>query len=101
VSPEVARHAEAIERLCRQFHVRRLELFGSSAREDRDGGRDVDLLVEFDPLPRGEYANAYFGLLESLQHLLGRDVDLVIASAITNPYFLQSIEQTKTLLYAA
>jgi hypothetical protein len=33
--------------------------------------------------------------------LYGKRVDLVLASAIRNPFFLQSIEQTRTLLYAA
>ena len=37
-----------LESVCRQFHVRRLEVFGSAARQDLDECRDVDLLVEFD-----------------------------------------------------
>ena len=38
----------------------------------------------------------------SRDHLgLPRPVDLVVASAIKNPYFRQSVEQTKALLYAA
>jgi predicted nucleotidyltransferase len=44
---------------------------------------------------------ATFGLLESLVRLMGRPVDLVVASAIKNPYFRQSVEQTRALLYAA
>jgi len=40
-------------------------------------------------------------MLASLEQLLGRPVDLVVASAIKNPYFRQSVEQTKALLYAA
>jgi predicted nucleotidyltransferase len=82
--------------------VRRLELFGSAATgQERPDESDIDFLVEFDPLSPGNYADAYFGLLEALEALSGRDVDLVIASAIRNPYFLQSVERTKTLLYAA
>jgi hypothetical protein len=57
--------------------------------------------VEFGPLPLGGYADAYFGLLESLEELFGRPVDLVVPSAIRNPYFLKAIEGTRTLLYAA
>ena len=49
----------------------------------------------------GTYADAYFGLLESLERLVQRPVDLVVATAITNPYFRQSIDETKTLVYAA
>ncbi len=98
----VAQHRAELEALCRRFRVRRLELFGSAAiGEDRPGESDLDFLVEFEPLPTCGYADAYFGLLEALESLFGRAVDLVIPSAIKNPYFKQSVERTKTLLYAA
>src|SRR2546430_6823933 len=87
--------------LCRRYHVRRLELFGSAAiGQDRPDESDLDFLVEFDSLPAGSYADAYFGLLEALEALSGRAVDLVVYSAIKNPYFRQSVERTKTLVYA-
>ena len=46
-------------------------------------------------------ADRYFGLLEALEALFGRPVDLVMTAAIKNPYFLQGIEPSRTLLYAA
>jgi predicted nucleotidyltransferase len=91
-----------VAEICRRFHVRRLELFGSAATgRDRPAESDLDFLVEFEALAPGTYADVYFGLLEALQALSGRAVDLVVASAIKNPYFRQSVEETKTLLYAA
>lgn len=91
-----------LEALCRRHGVRRLELFGSAAMgRGRRGESDLDFLVEFAPLPPGAYADAYFGLLESLEALFGRPVDLVVASAIKNPYFREAVERTKALLYAA
>jgi len=36
-----------------------------------------------------------------LMRLFGRPVDLVMIRAIRNPYFLQEIEPTRVLLYAA
>jgi len=98
----VSHHQTELQALCRRYGVRRLELFGSAARGQlRSGESDLDLLVEFDARPPGGYADAYFGLLESLEVLYGRPVDLVVASAIRNPFFLQSVAQTRTLLYAA
>lgn len=94
------RRAE-VEALCRRYRVRRLELFGSSATGQHTAESDLDVLVEFEPLPPGTYTDAYFGLLEALEALSDRAVDLVVASAIKNPYFRQSVEQTKTLVYAA
>ena len=100
--PELARHREAFERLCRQFHVRRLELFGSAATgRYRPGESDIDFLVEFEPLPPGEYVDAYFGLLEALEDLFGRPIDLVMPEAITNPYFREAVDETKALVFAA
>lgn len=99
---EFTHHQAELELLCRRYHVRRLELFGSAASSAQaEVGSDVDLLVDFDPLPTGQYADAYFGLLEALEILFGRSVDLVVASAIRNPYFQDSVDRTKMLLYAA
>jgi uncharacterized protein len=100
--PVIAAHRLELGDLCREFHVRRLELFGSAARGAFDTGRsDLDFLVEFQPLEPPDYATAFFGFKEALEHLFGRPVDLVVPSAIRNPYFRQSVEQGKTLLYAA
>jgi predicted nucleotidyltransferase len=41
------------------------------------------------------------GFKEALEQLFGRSVDLVVPSAIRNPYFLESVERGKALLYAA
>lgn len=91
-----------IASVCRARHVRRLEVFGSAAKGTFDPQTsDLDFLVEFDALGPGERADAYFGLLEDLEHLLQRPVDLVMERAITNPYFRQSIAQTRQVLYAA
>ena len=93
---------EAIEQLCRRFRVRRLELFGSAVGKAFDPMKsDLDFLVDFEALEPGEYADVYFGLMEGLKELFKRDVDLVMISAVKNPYFLESIERSRTLLYAA
>ncbi|HEY6443990.1 MAG TPA: nucleotidyltransferase domain-containing protein [Candidatus Acidoferrales bacterium] len=102
MTPLIAQQRSEIEALCRCYRVRRLELFGSAATgRDRPDESDLDFLVEFEPLAAGGYADAYFGLRESLEKLSARSVDLVVYSAIKNPYFRQSVERTKMLLYAA
>src|ERR1035441_980578 len=50
---------------------------------------------------RSTYADTYFDLIEALEQLFGRPVDLVTKSAIKNPYFRESIERNQALLYAA
>ena len=94
------KHQE-LERVCRRRHVNRIELFGSAVRPDFDPAHsDLDFLVSFHELHLDQYADAYFGLLEDLQALFQRPVDLVVASAIQNPYFRQAVESSKTLVYA-
>lgn len=98
----IEEHRAELEELCRRHHVVTLALFGSATRDDFDPERsDLDFLVDFEPQPLGGYADSFFGLLESLELLFGRSIDLVVASAIRNPYFRQSVDQTKSLLYAA
>ncbi len=98
----IEEHRAELIQLCRQFHIRQLELFGAALGDAYDPERsDLDFLVEFEAMPDGGYAAAFFGFKESLEQLFGRPVDLVVGSAIRNPYFRQSIEQSKALLYAA
>ena len=100
--PEIAERADTLRDLCRKHGVRRLDLFGSAATGPYDtDDSDLDFLVEFDPISPGSYADAYFGLLEGLEELFGRSVDLVVDTAIRNPYFRRAVEQTRSPLYAA
>jgi predicted nucleotidyltransferase len=100
---EIARRREELRALCRRFHVRRLDLFGSAARGDFDPDRsDVDFLVEFDRThPDALSLRTYFGLKEALERLLGRPVDLVEPGAVRNPYLKASIEGSREPVFAA
>jgi len=93
---------QAIAEVCSRFQVERLEVFGSSLREDfRTEESDVDLLVKFKPMASYARVDAYFGMLDELRTLLNREIDLVMADAIKNRYVSREIERTKQLLYAA
>jgi predicted nucleotidyltransferase len=100
---EIRSRREELLALCRRFHVRRLDLFGSAARGDFDRARsDLDFLVEFDrDHPQALSLRTYFGLKEALEELLRRPVDLVEASAMRNPYLKASIERSREPIYAA
>ena len=90
-----------IAELCRRYHVRRLDLVGSAARDDFVPDRsDFDFLVEFaDDVP-APALGGYFGLKESLEALLGRPVDLIMTAAVTNPYVRADLARNRTTLYA-
>jgi hypothetical protein len=88
--------------LCLKYHVRRLKIFGSAVTECFDPNTsDLDFVVQFKNLDAGQYADTYFGLLEEMEKLFQRRVDLIMDSAIDNPYFREKIEKTGVILFAA
>jgi hypothetical protein len=100
--PIIEKKGKALAELCQRYHVSRLEVFGSAADGDFDEARsDVDFLVEFADVPDNKRFDTYFDLLFALQALLGRRVDLVEPDALTNPYFIRGVNQTRKLVYAA
>jgi uncharacterized protein len=100
--PLIEQHRREIEALCRRYGVKRLELFGSTARGDfRPGSSDVDFFYEFDADQIEGIADRFFGLHEDLERLLGVRVDLVSAKDAANPYFLQVANRHRVTLYAA
>lgn len=102
MNPLIAKHYAELEKACRRYRVHRLALFGSAATGKFEPDRsDLDFLVEFQPLSPTERADAYFGLLLALQDLFQRPIDLVEEGASENPFFVQAVEQSKALLYAA
>ena len=82
--------------------MRRLDLFGSATHEGFDPARsDLDFLVEFEPLEPRAYAKAYFGLRKDLMALFDREVDLVTAPSLKNPYFREQVMAERRLLFEA
>ena len=80
------RRAEAISTLRRflpelrsEFRVRRLALFGSTARDEARDDSDLDLLVDFDA---GPTFDSFMGVKFFLEDHLGRKVDLVTPAAL-------------------
>lgn len=97
----VENKVKQIEELCIKYDVKSMYLFGSSSDGNFTDLSDIDILVEFKELAFDKYTDNYFDLHYDLQSLLEREIDLVTVNSLSNPYFIQSIEQTKQLLYAA
>jgi uncharacterized protein len=72
---------ETLARLCQQWQITELALFGSVLREDFNASSDIDFLVTF-----SESAKITFfdldAIEQQLSHLVGRPVDLVTRRAI-------------------
>lgn len=80
-------------------NVKSLFVFGSAFTDQFYDNSDIDLLISFKPMDYGDYADAYFDLADKFEKLFQRPVDLVTDKSLSNPYFINSINNTKTLLY--
>jgi len=79
-----------------------LDLFGSALTDQfNTATSDLDFLVEYEPMAPELLVDSYFGLLEALEALFQRSVDLVSARAIRNPYFAESVQATRQPVYVA
>jgi uncharacterized protein len=94
---------EAIRRLTRNrtklaaLHVRRLSLFGSTARDEAHEHSDVDLLVEFDPDARvGLFA--FVALQRTLADILGTRIDLATPAALRPEMREQILSEAERVL---
>lgn len=87
---------DAIVDACKAHGVARLDVFGLASRGDaRAEVGDVDLLVEFVPMPATDPADAYFGLLDDLRAIVAMPVDLVMHDAIRNEHVRTSIDRER------
>lgn len=88
--------------LCRKYCVSRLDVFGSAAAGDFDEQTsDIDFLVEFDRSVKQNRFDNFFALQDELQKLFKRPVDLVEPGGLKNPYFIDSVNETRKKIYAA
>lgn len=98
----VMKHRDEVAALCDTCKVQQLYLFGSAAKgEFRAKTSDLDFLVRFRPSNPAEHADRYFSLVEGLKDIFHRRIDLVELDAVRNPFFLESAESNRVLLYEA
>ena len=88
--------------ICEALEINRLYAFGSVVSGNFNDNSDIDFLISFaDNLTIEEYTNNYFTLQYKLREMFNREVDLVTERTLSNPYFIQSIDETKELIYEA
>jgi predicted nucleotidyltransferase len=100
----IAEKLNELTALCDRFGVQRLEVFGSAASGEQFVPKcsDLDFIVEFRAgEDLGPWLQKYFDFREALSSLFGYPIDLVMASAMKNPYFIREANRTRRLLYGA
>ncbi|MEM6334624.1 MAG: nucleotidyltransferase domain-containing protein [Planctomycetota bacterium] len=102
MAPLIEQNRDALIALCKRYHVKTLEVFGSATTDRFDPQTsDIDLLVEFDLDQVDSALLTYVGFRDAAAELLGRPVDLASPDAIRNPYFRMGVDETRQPLYAA
>ncbi len=87
--------------LCRNYEVKSMYVFGSVCTDRFSETSDIDFLISFHDLSIEQYTDNYFDLHYKLEALFQREIDLITDRSLSNPYFIQSIELTKLMIYAA
>ncbi len=95
----ISENIEKINTLCKSHNVNTLFAFGSICTEKFNDKSDIDLLISFNKMDFGDYTDSYFDLADQFELLFHRPVDLVTDKSLSNPYFIESVNKTKILIY--
>ncbi|MCQ2191477.1 MAG: nucleotidyltransferase domain-containing protein [Paludibacteraceae bacterium] len=93
------KYSSIISELCIKYKVKSLFVFGSVLTDRFNSDSDIDFLVEFNKNEIADYFSNYFDLKNALEDLFKRNIDLVESQSLKNPYFINSVNSTKTLVY--
>lgn len=97
----IKKYQNELTQLCRKYHVRRLDVFGSAATGKFESSSDIDFLVEFESEVKQRRFDNYFDLHRALEQLFARPVDLVEPGGLRNPYFIRQVNQTRKQVYVS
>lgn len=100
--PLIETNRSAIEALCREFGVQKLEVFGSIMTDSFTADPDVDFLVTYpDGYDFRPWGSRLFDFEERLAIQLKREVDVVMLSALKNTYVKREADKTRTEIFDA
>lgn len=98
----IYKHQKELTRLCKQYQVEELYVFGSATGDSFNQLSDIDFAVRFsDKIPVEDMADYFFGFSGALESTFKRKIDLVSIPALKNPVFIEELNTTKVQLYAA
>lgn len=99
--PIIKNNLSKLRLLCETYDVNTMHVFGSICSDQFNEFSDIDILISFKDIPIEKYTDNYFELHYKLEELFNRKIDLLTEQSLSNPYFIESVEETKQLLYAA
>lgn len=97
----IADKLQEIKKICKTYDVKTMYVFGSACSDKFSDNSDIDILISFKDISIEKYTDNYFKLHYKFEELFGRQIDLLTDNSLSNPYLIESIEETKQLVYAA
>ena len=88
-----------IDIICQYFSRKPIEkawVFGSFSRGEQRPDSDIDILMTF--VPNTKMGLQFFGMIDDLEKLLNRSVDLVVEGDLL-PFAAKSANRDKKLIY--
>lgn len=88
-----------IDIICQYFSRKPIEkawVFGSFSRGEQLPDSDIDILITF--VPNTKMGLQFFGMIDDLEKLLNRSVDLVVEGDLL-PFAAKSANRDKKLIY--
>lgn len=88
-----------IDIICQYFRRKPIEkawVFGSFSRGEQRPDSDIDILITF--VPNTKMGLQFFGMIDDLEKLLNRSVDLVVEGDLL-PFAAKSANRDKKLIY--
>jgi predicted nucleotidyltransferase len=89
----------SLAKICVHYGIKELSLFGSAVRGEMNSESDIDIMVEFEPASRIGLIK-FESLVEELEYLAGRRVDLVTKRGL-KPWVLPQVLKDALVIYAA
>ena len=95
----IDQNIDKLIKLCMNYKVTELYIFGSVLTDKFNDSSDIDFLVQFGQVDILDYFDNYMDFKEKLELLLNRSVDLIENQAIRNPVFRKIVDRDKILVY--
>jgi uncharacterized protein len=103
MQPIIEKRKEELKNICKKLKIKRLYAYGSAVTSDKfRENSDIDFLISFhDNISPEEYSENYFQLQYQLRELFDREIDVITERSLSNPYFIESVNKNKVLIYEA
>ena len=89
-----------IEEICKKYKVKNLYAYGSVCTKEFNEKSDLDFLINFENnLSFEDYTDNYFLIIAEFEKIFKRKIELLTTNSLSNPYFIKTMEKTKTLIY--